>query len=171
MSHHTTLHVMTCSQHATLTSHLLLPSCVYMKDFMYCPPLTLPLSSPSPLPLLPSLSLFSLSPSPPLSLSPHLQTSFKDSKLQQINGIAFILIFFIVRVLSIPFMYWLYANQHHNGDLLRAVQEMRWYCHGSAWAMFLIQLIWFGAAFSKVLRGARRLYSGSSTISSNKKES
>ena len=99
------------------------------------------------------------------------RTSFKDSKLQQINGIAFILVFFIVRVLSIPFMYWLYANQHHNGDLLRAAQEMRWYCHGSAWAMFLIQLIWFGAAFSKVLRGARRLYSGSISISSNKKES
>ena len=68
------------------------------------------------------------------------------------------MIFFIVRILSLPYMYWVYAQQHFNGDLIKAISSMYWFCHGAMVGTLVLQSIWFIAIVNKVLHGARRVY-------------
>ena len=78
--------------------------------------------------------------------------------MQQINGIVFIIIFFVVRIATFPYMYFIYAYKYHSGDIISAVSHMYWFCHCIMLAGFLMQMFWFVAAVRKVLRGVTRIY-------------
>lgn len=83
---------------------------------------------------------------------------FKDTLIQQINGIVFAVVFFIVRIASFPLMFLIYVFQHHNGHIINAMYDIYWFCYAPFGLAFAMQLFWFLAVVKKVSRGAKRLY-------------
>ena len=92
-----------------------------------------------------------------VTISP-LQFGWKDSFIQQINGIFFVIVFFIVRIATFPFMYLVYAHRYHHDNIIAAIQEMHWFCHASMFSFYIMQGFWYIAAMKKVLRGVSRIY-------------
>lgn len=77
---------------------------------------------------------------------------------QQINGLLFLTVFFIVRVAMIPYLYWMFASEYHGGSVYQLLHHMHWYCHPLTLIMLTVQSFWLVAALRKVARGAHRIY-------------
>ena len=79
----------------------------------------------------------------------------QDTLCYKLNGLLFLLVYFVFRILAVPFVYLVYAYQHHEGSLWRAVMSMRLVCHVGTLLGFALLFYWFLKVLQKVTQGAR----------------
>lgn len=87
-----------------------------------------------------------------------LQIGSRDTLCYQLNGLVFLLVYFVFRILTVPLVYLVYAYQHHEGSLWRAVTSMRLQCHVVVLLGFVFLFYWFLEALKKALQDARRVH-------------
>ncbi|CAI7995176.1 TLC domain-containing protein 3A [Geodia barretti] len=76
----------------------------------------------------------------------------EGSVLYQVNGVALVLLFFLVRIASTPLTLLFYSSQHHDWSLVQALSAMRPICHLMLSAELTLQLYWFSQILSTASR-------------------
>ena len=80
------------------------------------------------------------------------QIKMEGSVLYQVNGVALVLLFFLVRIASTPLTLLFYSSQHHDWSLVQALSAMRPICHLMLSAELTLQLYWFSQILSTASR-------------------
>lgn len=52
-------------------------------------------------------------------------------------------VFFIVRILNVPFTLLVYAAQYHNWDIVSALLRLRIVCYIAIFLQYILQIYWF----------------------------
>ena len=61
---------------------------------------------------------------------------------QQINDVILTIVYFIVRILVFPLVYWWYASQNH-WTILQLLFKLPWHCHMGTLAILIFNMYWF----------------------------
>lgn len=59
------------------------------------------------------------------------------------NGFLLVFVFFVVRILNIPFAITVYAAQYHNWNFISALLRLRLVCYIFIGLQYIMQLYWF----------------------------
>jgi len=88
----------------------------------------------------------------PYTLSLSLQLGQEKTPCYKANGYLLVFIFFVVRILNIPFDVIVYAAQYHNWNIFRALQKFQLSCYVSIFLMYIMQIYWFAMILTLALR-------------------
>ena len=82
-----------------------------------------------------------------------LQLGQEKTKFYLINGILLVVIFFIVRILNIPFTLTVYAAQYHSWDIVAALYHLRVVCYMFISLQYVMQIYWFCLIVKLAIKG------------------
>ena len=68
------------------------------------------------------------------------------------NGFLLVFVFFVVRILNIPFVLLVYAAQYHNWNIVSALRKLKVVCYVSIILQYCLQFYWFNLIVRLALR-------------------
>ena len=80
---------------------------------------------------------------PKNSIALFLQLGQDKTTVYLLNGFLLVFVFFVVRILNIPFALLVYAAQYHNWDIMKAVFHLRLACYVFIILQYIMQFYWF----------------------------
>ena len=63
--------------------------------------------------------------------------------MYRICGLFLFITYFFTRVLSFPYVYYIYAQQYHHGNAVSALYSLQWCCHLGTGLGLLFNMYWF----------------------------
>lgn len=87
-----------------------------------------------------------------------------------LNGFLLVFVFFVVRILNIPFTLMVYAAQYHSWNIVAALRRLRLVCYIAIGLQYVLQFYWFILIVKLALKSLAKIRQKSETQDVDKKK-
>ena len=72
-----------------------------------------------------------------------VQLKLTHTMMYFVNGFFLFVTYLLTRILSFPYVYYIYTQQYYHGNVMSALYSLRWCCHLGTGLGLLFQMFWF----------------------------